>query len=197
MARPDRSDERRQAFRPVIAEAFAELGYRRATTAELAARCGVRENQLFRLWDDKKAMFLDAIDFVHHNAVTWWAELMQDADDGRTTAQRVLAAEARQHGESELYRIVFAGLSETDDPDIRKALRDMFRRFQTFIDRQVADHRAESGRGAVPDSAAAAWAIIGIGLASDVMRELRLAPLAERRDTWEQAGGFLLDGAEA
>ena len=46
MPRPNQTLEKRRELLPVIARAFAELGYRRATTAELARRCGVRENIL-------------------------------------------------------------------------------------------------------------------------------------------------------
>ena len=49
MPRPDRSPDRRRELAPVLARAFAELGYRRATTAELAERCGVQEKALYRL----------------------------------------------------------------------------------------------------------------------------------------------------
>ena len=49
MPRPSKADERRRELLPLVAEAFSELGYRRATTAELAARCGVQENILYRL----------------------------------------------------------------------------------------------------------------------------------------------------
>ena len=42
MPRPNQTAQRRKQLLPVIARAFAELGYRRATTAELAQRCKVR-----------------------------------------------------------------------------------------------------------------------------------------------------------
>ena len=36
MPRPSRQDERRREVLPILAQAFAELGYRKAPTAELA-----------------------------------------------------------------------------------------------------------------------------------------------------------------
>ena len=41
-----RIEQRRRELAPLLARAFAELGYRRATTAELAVRCGVQEKAL-------------------------------------------------------------------------------------------------------------------------------------------------------
>ena len=58
MSRPSQTDEQRKKLLPIVCQTFSELGYRRTTTAELAAKCQVRENILYRLWPDKKAMFL-------------------------------------------------------------------------------------------------------------------------------------------
>ena len=52
MPRPNQSDQRRRELLPVVTDAFAELGYRRTSTAELAERCNVRVNILYRLWPD-------------------------------------------------------------------------------------------------------------------------------------------------
>ena len=57
MARPNLSDARRRELIGTVATTFAELGYRRTTTANLAERCGVQEAILYRLWPDKRAMF--------------------------------------------------------------------------------------------------------------------------------------------
>ncbi len=65
MARPNQADSRRKELMPIVTGAFSELGYRRTTTAELAKRCGVRENILYRLWPDKKAMFVASIEYVY------------------------------------------------------------------------------------------------------------------------------------
>ena len=65
MPRPNHSAQRRRELTPIVARTFAELGFRRTTTAELARRCGVRENVLYRLWPDKKAMFIAAIEYVY------------------------------------------------------------------------------------------------------------------------------------
>jgi len=46
MGRVNQSARRRAELIPIIARAFAERGYRRTTTAELAQRCAVRENVL-------------------------------------------------------------------------------------------------------------------------------------------------------
>lgn len=196
MPRPDRSLERRRELAPVLARAFAELGYRRTTTAELAARCAVQEKVLFRLWPDKRAMFLAALDQVFAEAESVWARLAAEPRKGQSLAQRLLAYEAEHHGEHRLYRIVFAGLSETDDPAIREALAGMYGRFQRLIERQIEQHRGKRKPGARASSAAlAAWAIVGLGTVANIGRELELLGARERARLFGELGQTLLDGS--
>lgn len=192
MPRPDRSAERRQQLVPVLASAFAELGYRRATTAELAGRCGVAETALYRLWPDKRAMFLAAIAHVFERSLGAWWRLLGEGQERARAASRVLAYESEHLGEHGLYRIIFAGLSEADDPEIRSALRDMYRRFQGFVRERLAEHRAATGQSA-QDADLAAWAILGLGTVATIGRELELLAPARRRALLSEVGGRLLD----
>lgn len=188
MPRPSRAQERRAELLPKVAHTFAELGFRRTTTKELAARLGVQEVVLYRLWPDKRAMFIAAIEHVYDLAEGIWDRLL-GADDERSTAERLLDYEATHHGEFGLYRIVFAGLSESDDPEIRAALGAMYRRFHAFIVRRLVEHRGSDGDG---DLAAAAWALIGMGTVTSIGRELALLTRAQRRALWQRAGPLLL-----
>jgi len=71
--RPSQIDEQRKRLLPIVCQVFSELGYHRTTTAKLAKRCKVRENILYRLWRDKKAMFLAAIDDIFQRRAERWA----------------------------------------------------------------------------------------------------------------------------
>jgi len=196
MAPPDRSRERRQEFIPVIAGAFAELGYGRATTAELARRCEVAENILYRLWSDKRAMFVAAIEYVYELSSLKWEELLAGDGDGSSAAQRVLEYESKHHGEFGLYRIIFAGLSEIDDQQIRDALRRMYGRYQRFIARRVREHRRGSAgkhRGRANQDLTA-WAIVGLGTVTSIARDLGLIAKGDRKRLFSQIGPVLLEG---
>src|SRR5215213_2242242 len=185
MAFPSKTEQRRKDFTPLIAAAFIELGYRGTTSAQLAQRCGVRENVLYRVWPTKKAMFLDAVGHVYAATMAAWDRVAADRALGRTVAERILSNQADYHGRMRLYRIVFAGLTE-DDPDIKSALRDVYRRFHQFIAARIGEHRAGDGEprrrkgesaprpnlSTAPEPAVAAWALIGLGAVIDMQREL-------------------------
>jgi AcrR family transcriptional regulator len=192
MARPNRSNERREELLPVIARTFVRLGYRRATTAALAQACQVQETILYRLWADKKAMFIAAIEHVYEVSTGMWAKLLGDGDDGKSAAERLLEYESTHHGEFGMYRIVFAGLSESDDEDIRAALCSMYERYHEFIGARLSDHR--SGDVARIDGELSAWAIIGLGTITAIGRELGLLDGQARSDLWNEPGRLLLEG---
>lgn len=194
VARPSQIEEKRRQFVPIVARAFAELGYRRTTTAELARRCGVQENILYRIWPDKKAMFIAAINYVYDNSAMVWGRLLAEGEASQSPAERVLEYESQHHGEHGNYRIIFAGLSETDDPEIRDALRQMYGRFHQFIARQMAAHRGEKADG---EARLQAWAVVGLGTVANIARELGLIDDDERCALFERVGGAFLKPVES
>jgi len=192
VTRFDRSDDRRAELLPLIADVFKESGFRRATTKELAERCGLRENQLYRLWPDKKAMFLAAIEFVYAATAASWQRVMLDESLGRTAAERIFNHEVKHRGDHALYRITFAGLNEADDPEVRKALAGMYQRFVGTIAGVVEEHRQALGVDSGIDPNQAAWGLIGIGTISDITRALSLLSLGERSAMLSAIGAPLL-----
>jgi AcrR family transcriptional regulator len=188
MPRPNRSAERRAELLPSIAKTFADLGYRRTTTAELASRCDAKEVVLYRLWPDKRAMFLASIEHVYDLSVLAWEKLLVVADS-RSVAERLLDYESTHHGEFGLYRLVFAGLSEADDAEVRASLVRMYRRYHEFVVRRLLEHR---GQDRDPAATLAAWALVGMGTISSIGRELGLMTTTERKQLWEEVGPVLL-----
>ena len=204
MPRPNQSDAKRREFLPVVARAFAELGYRRTTTAQLAARCGVQENILYRLWPDKKAMFIASIEYLFDLSASIWGKLLAEDAGDRTTAELLLAYEAEHIGEFGNQRIIFAGLSETDDPQIRAALAGMYQSYHRFVREQIAAHQARRGKvgggrggGKEIDATLLAWAVIGLGTVTTIARELDILGDRPRKRLMSEVGGLMLKGRTA
>jgi AcrR family transcriptional regulator len=180
----------RDRLLPLVAATFAEFGYRRTTTAELAQRCTVRENVLYRIWPTKKAMFLDAISYVFDASLATWRKLLREREGDGDAATMLLDYEAAHHGEFGLYRIVFSGLGETDDPDIRAALQRMYCQFHTFLAEVLAARDTAGSRG--EDGEAMAWALVGLGTVSSITRELGLLGGNRRRTMFAGIGRRIL-----
>jgi len=194
VARPNLSEERRAKFLPAIARCFVERGYRRTTTAELAEACDVQETILYRLWPGKKEMFLAAIEYVYQLSAATWREVQDRPGEGGSRAERLLEYESRHLGEFGLYRIIFAGLSETDDPEIRAALGRMFRSFQREIGDRIEEHRRHEGSMQGLDATQAAWAFVGLGMVANLSRDVKLFGEQKRRSLIAEVGRLLLDG---
>lgn len=191
MARPNRSKERQLEAVSTLAATFAELGYRRTTTAVLAERCALTEVALYRLWPDKQAMFLAAIAHVGANTERVWDAIEQAGGTG-SAAERILRHEGKHLGEFGFHRILFAGFSETDEPAIRDALRLVYERLLARIARFVADHRRSAPAADLPPALLTAWALLGLGTATNLGRELGLLDERARNRLFAAIGSHLL-----
>lgn len=184
--RQRRGTARKPDFLPLIAEVFVESGYRRATTAKLAELCGVRQNELYRIWPSKKAMFLEAIGYVFDVVTRNWKQGIRE-NIHLTAAEQLIESQMKRRGDSRLHRIIFSGLNEVDDPDICKALRTMYMQFHREIASYVRDHRQTRQLPSTLSDDAIAWTLIGLGSIFDIQQELRQGTLKQRREILGEA----------
>ena len=195
--KPDRKELKRRELRPVLAEAFMELGFRRATTAKLARRCGTQEAILYRLWPGKKAMVVDVLDYVCDRLLGIWEEQLSGGNNGSAdpkSLENLLEYEAKHFGEFGRYSIIFSCLSETDDPEIREALQRMYHRIHTFLVEHITRYRSAVGgdeNGAAP-ATLSAWAFIGLGTMMTIIRHLGLTSDKDREALLQGIGKSLL-----
>ncbi len=194
MPRPSQIDQQRKRLLPIVCEVFSELGYHRTTTAELAKRCGVRENILYRLWRDKKAMFLAAIDDIFQSRAERWEEILAERPTMEPAADAMVAYEAKHQGEFGFYRVVFTALAETDDPDIREAITGMYRRFHQRLRKLIDTHREGDKRPSGLSADATGWALIGLATVSNIIRELDLLQPRQREQMFAATAKFLVQG---
>lgn len=193
MPRPNLTHIKRKELLPIVAEAFATLGYRKATTAELARRCQVQENILYRLWADKKAMFVASIEYVFEATLADWSEALKAPGPG-TPAQKILGYDARHRGEAGFYKITFAALSETDDPAVCDALARMYEKFHAFTADKVAEHRKSLGLTGIIGPEESAWTLLGLATMTDIARTTGLLSQKRRAALMAEAGRKMLDG---
>jgi AcrR family transcriptional regulator len=194
MPRRSQIDEQRKRLLPVVCQAFRDFGYHRTTTAELAKRCGVRENILYRLWRDKKAMFLAAIDVIFQSRSEKWQEILATRPTPDRTAEALVAYEAKHQGEFGFYRVVFTALVEADDPEIREAIKGMYRQFHERIRKLIDAGRAGDKTSSGLSADATAWAMIGLATVSNIIRELDLLRPRQREEMFALAANRLIKG---
>jgi AcrR family transcriptional regulator len=179
MSRPNQADEQRRKLVPIVCQAFRDLGYRRTTTAELARRCQVRENILYRLWPDKKAMFLAAIDDIFQSRAEKWGHILADLPDPGRRVEQLIAYETQHQSEFGFYRVIFTALAEADDDEMREALIRMYRQFHKLVVQQISTGRERHPQG--PAVGDAAWGLIGLATISNIIVELNLLGPRQRK----------------
>lgn len=172
MSRPNQTDEQRKALLPIICQTFRDLGYRRTTTAELALRCKVRQNILYRLWPDKKAMFLAAIDDIFQSRSEKWEGVLADLPDPEMRVERLIAYETQHQGEFGFYRVIFTALAETDDAEMRDALIRMYQQFHRLVLQRIAPETKSTQHAS--GASDAAWGLVGLATISNIIVELDL-----------------------
>jgi AcrR family transcriptional regulator len=192
MSRPNQSDQQRKSLLPIVCRVFSELGYRRTTTAELAEQCGVRENILYRLWPDKKSMFLAAIDDIFQRRIEKWNDILADQPSPQEAIERLVSFEAKHQGEFGFYRVIFTALMETDDEGIRVTLAKMYRLFYERLFERLKADRADKQQDTGLSEDMTAWALIGLATISNIIRELDLLKPRQREKMFVTVSQWLI-----
>jgi AcrR family transcriptional regulator len=188
----DTKAEKKKTLLPLIAASFTELGYRRATTSALAARCKVKEAILYRLWPDKKAMFLDSLDFIAENLLTVWKKQLSTTAEKKTGLEVLLSYESEHFAELNSYHIIFSGLTEASDPDIKASLQRMYFRIHTFLVEYITRYKIETEQPQGLDTTILAWALMSIGTMATITKHLGILTEQQRGQLLEDASKALL-----
>lgn len=194
MPRPPKSEDRRRELLPLLAKAFGELGYRRATTAELADRCKVQENILYRLWKDKKAIFIAALDYLFQRRMDKWKTEIDKAPSDASTVIRLVELTSNDLGENGLYRMIFAALNETEDVDVKQALQRLYRRYHERLESELVKYRKLSGISTTADCGDTAWALISLVSFMNIALHLELMDGRERKRLFSAMAFKLVNG---
>ncbi len=159
------------------------MGYRRSTTADLAKCCGVQENILYRLWADKKAMFLAAIDYLFQFRLEQVHRVLKELPDDRDPLDALIEDVASNLGKVGLYRIIHAALGELHDAEIRATLAKMYEHYRGLVMKLLAE-RSDGRRppGPVTDRDAA-WGVMSLVTMMNLASELDLVGPRQRKQT--------------
>lgn len=166
------ADERRQQLLTTASELFAERGYARTTTAELARAAGVTEPVIYRHFASKRDLFVALIEQTAATTLALWKQRLDTASDPAERLDRLLSANpmvALGDDEASAYRIVLQSITETGDPAIHAAVNDHFAALHRFIADEV--ERAQQARQVSGRLSAEliAWMLIDVALGFGVL----------------------------
>jgi AcrR family transcriptional regulator len=128
------SAERRRLVLGHAVSEFARHGLKGATTQAIAARCGISQPYLFRLFDSKAALFLAALD---HGFDLAEADTSRPGAGKDAVSPRLRLTQAR---DGELAKLFLQGCAAAcDDEHVAALLRQRLRRLASRCDRPDND----------------------------------------------------------
>ncbi|MEO1583257.1 MAG: helix-turn-helix domain-containing protein [Planctomycetota bacterium] len=169
------ADARRAQLLDVAADLFADRGYARATTAEIARAAGVTEPVIYRHFQSKRDLFVALVEQTAEQTLDLWRRSLEAADDPGERLQILLGANpmvALGDDEAVRYRIILQAITETSDEMIHRAVVDHFRSVHAFVESEVtAAQQARKVSGRVP-AGMIAWILIDVALGFGVLEAM-------------------------
>jgi AcrR family transcriptional regulator len=177
--------QRRESILGVATEVFAEMGYQRARTSDIAAKVGVSEPVIFQNFGSKAALFAAVVDRAGTQICTI---LEQAVDQGGSVANLVTAWLTPQLIEAAHapggFGAVFADSAWATEPEVAAAARDARQRIAAGLTALLDRGQREGDIRPDLDPAAAAWWLLSLA----ATQRLRAADMPHYRAT--EAGVF-------
>lgn len=164
-------------------KAFAQRGYRETGTADIANEIGISEPTLYRYFESKRELYIEAIDLGSGEILARWQEI---AKESTTPVDALLQLgiwyfEDLQHDASTLMLRARAEI-ETDDPEVNSKLKAHFLETFAFVHQLYVDAREQGLVGDDVDLDARTWLFLSLGALID---RTELLGLRERLDVNE------------
>ena len=168
--------ERRMQLLDCAADLFAQRGYARATTAELAKAAGVTEPIIYRHFKSKRDLFVELIRRTGEQTLERWRAHLADADDPAERLKRLIGDNPMVTGTGKQgYRVFLQAISEVGHEEaIRVALEDHLRKLHDFLQDEL--QRAQDNRRVTTRFSAdlIAWLLIYTGLGYGVSSAMQI-----------------------
>jgi AcrR family transcriptional regulator len=170
------AEERRQCVLSAACRVFSKSSYHGATTAEIARESGVTEPVLYRHFPSKRDLYLACLDAGWAHVRRLWDEALASEPDPRLklgAMGRAYVQLQRTGDKIMLSDLWIQALNEaSEDPKIRKYLRDQVREVHDFVADVIRASQAAGGILKARDPNAEAWIFISLGLLSTMDRRL-------------------------
>lgn len=181
--------ERRAAILESAAAVFSETGYEGATTARLAAACGVSEPVLYRHFADKEQLYCATLAWAAAQTLAEWESISRGI--GNTREQLLAIAAVNQQlggsGTSHYAVLLSAPAAIAQGPQIRQAVQDAFAQLEGYLSQLIAmgQRNGELRRDVSPS--ASAWTLLSLSFAHRLTSTLELQVSGDR--AWEFGAG--------
>jgi len=170
------ADERRRCVVGAACRVFSKSSYHGATTAEIARESGVTEPVLYRHFQSKRDLYLACLEAGWRQVRALWEEALAAEPEPALklgAMGRAYVQLQRTGDRIMLSDLWIQALNEaSEDPKIRKYLRDQVREVHDYVADVIRRSQADGGIHRERDPNAEAWIFISLGLLSTMDRRL-------------------------
>src|SRR3954463_1442022 len=164
------ASKRREQLLDVAAELFAQNGYARATTAQLAKAAGVTEPIIYRHFDSKRDLFVALIERTGRETIAVWEQDLADAEDSAQRLRTLIGDNPMVTERGRFaYRVILQAISEVEDPVIHDALRNHIKSLHAFLSEELEEAQKDHKVTGRFSAELIAWVLIHIGLGYGVL----------------------------
>jgi AcrR family transcriptional regulator len=169
------AEVRRETVLDAAIRVFARTSYRAAGTAEIAREAGIAEPTIYRHFDSKRDLYLAALARCGARVRDEFARI----DESTPLAHEALEAMGEWYGHAmetdpAYLRLRQRALAETDDPDVRRHVREMYEGILAVIARVVQRGQEQGTISRAFGPMAGAWLYLAIGQTMDLSRLIGL-----------------------
>ena len=169
------SDARRHEILRCALRAFSRANYMRVTIADLAREAGISEPALYKHFASKKDLFLTLVSYIGDRMIETWREIAAEASSPADALRAIGARHFVKALRNKDYTVVmFQAISEVADEDVRRTLRDVYRRYVDFIEALLADSKRRGLAPAHLDARIIAWNIVALGFSLNLVAAIDL-----------------------
>ena len=137
--------QRREQLLDCAARLFAQRGYAKATTAQLARAAGVTEPIIYRHFASKRDLFIALIERAGRDTLAAWKKHMRGASDAGERLRRLLRENpmVRPEGRN-AYRVMLQAITEVSDERIHEAISSHIHALHAYLCTEIDRAQDES-----------------------------------------------------
>lgn len=166
---------RREQLLDCAATLFAEQGYARATTAQLAKSAGVTEPIIYRHFKSKRDLFVALIERTGRRTLEQWERDLKGSSDPADRLRRLIGDNPMVSPEGrDAYRVFLQAISEVDDEKIQEAIAGHIGSVHAFLSVELrkAQEAHKVTNKYTPEMLG--WLMINIGMGYGVLTAMQI-----------------------
>ena len=162
------AEERRQQILDIAVDVFARLGYHGARTADIAAAAKIGEPTIYRYFESKADLYLQAVGQCGDRLLDNWGRIIDSSENAYQAIRQIgrwYYEESRRH--PELLVLRFRTYTESGDPEVTQHVREGYLRVARLVEGLYERAKMEGSLRQDADSSALAWLFMAMGAIID------------------------------